>query len=252
MIAGKRIVITGASAGIGKSCAYKFASFNPQQLILLSRRVDNLIKIKQDLMIKYPKVAVDCIQCDVQSKEAIDNAIGNVNCDILVNNAGLVIGMDHLKDVASSDMDTMINTNIKGLVWMTQAILPNMLKKDFGHIINVGSIAGVEAYPGGSIYCATKHAVHAITKSLRFELASTPIKVTEILPGLVETEFSEIRFRNDKEKAKSVYKGMQPLVGDDVADSICYVANTPAHVQIAELTIFPTAQAAATYTYRTE
>ena len=252
MIAGKRVLITGASAGIGKSCAFKFAQFNPKEIILLSRRIEKLEIIKKDIQATYPNISVSCFSCDVQNQSNIDQVLEKSDCDILVNNAGLVIGVDHLKDVKAHEMDTMINTNIKGLVWVTQAVLKKLLKKDFGHIINVGSIAGVEAYPGGSIYCATKHAVHAITKSLRFELVATPIKVTEILPGLVETEFSEVRFRNDKEKAKSVYKGLKPLVGDDVADAITYCANTPAHVQIAELVIFPTSQASATFTHRTE
>ena len=252
MIAGKKILITGASAGIGKSCAMKFAKFKPKEIILLSRRIEKLQTVKNDIQASHPQVDVKCFGCDVQNKESIDDVLKDVDCDILVNNAGLVLGLDHLKDVQCNEMDIMINTNVKGLVWVTQAVLKKLLKKDFGHIINVGSIAGVEAYPGGSIYCATKHAVHAITKSLRFELAATPIKVTEILPGLVETEFSEIRFRNDKEKAKQVYKGLKPLVGDDVADSICYCANTPPHVQISELVIFPTSQAAATFAHRSE
>eukprot|EP00834_Sanchytrium_tribonematis_P000265 NODE_5_length_72347_cov_1.339331.p33 type:complete len:253 gc:universal NODE_5_length_72347_cov_1.339331:6084-5326(-) len=252
MILNKTVLITGASAGIGKSCAFKFAKHNPKELILLSRRMSKLESIKDEINKQHPAIDVKCFSCDIQNKASITEVLRDVDADIVVNNAGLVIGVEHLKDVNADDMDTMINTNIKGLAWVTQEVLKKMQKKPYGHIINVGSIAGVEAYPGGSIYCATKHAVHAITKSLRFELMSTPIKVTEILPGLVETEFSEIRFRSDKEKAKQVYKGLQPLVGDDVADSICYCANTPPHVQIAELVIFPTAQASASVTHRTQ
>ena len=170
--------------------------------------------------------------------------------DVLVNNAGLVIGLDHVEDVTAEALDTMIDTNVKGLFHVTQAVLPTMKARQSGHIINISSIAGTEAYAGGSVYCASKHAVDAITRSLRMELVNTPINVSSIDPGLVETEFSVVRFRGDKLRADAVYKGLRPLTGVDIAETVVFVAGRPPHVQIASMVVFPTNQAAATTVYR--
>ncbi|CAO3613161.1 unnamed protein product [Mucor hiemalis] len=191
---------------------------------------------------------------DVRQKKNIDEAVSKLelknDIDVLVNNAGLVIGLDHLSEVSEEAFDTMFETNVKGLVFLTQAILPGMKQNKKGHIINIGSVAGKESYPGGSIYCGSKHAVDAITKSLLFELMDTPIRVSQICPGMVNTEFSTVRFKGDKGRADGVYKGVEPLVGQDIAELVTFTASRPAHVNICDMLVFPTAQAAATTVYR--
>ncbi|KAG0193504.1 hypothetical protein DFQ28_004837 [Apophysomyces sp. BC1034] len=244
---GKNVFITGASAGIGESCAYEFAK-EGSNLILAARRVEKLQELKQMIAEKYPRVLVHTVALDVRDKQQIDQVVADLpesfkNVDVLVNNAGMVRGVDYLVDVAEDDFDTMFATNVKGLVFLTQAILPSMKARQSGHIINIGSVAGKQGYPGGSIYCATKHAVDAITKALTYELVDTPIRVSQICPGLVNTEFSTIRFRGDKDKADNVYKGMQPLVGQDIAELVVFTASRPAHVNICDMLVFPTAQA---------
>ncbi|KAI9486344.1 MAG: hypothetical protein EXX96DRAFT_593030 [Benjaminiella poitrasii] len=250
---GKNVFITGASAGIGEACANEFAK-QGSNLILAARRLERLEKLKDRLTRSYSGIKVDTIALDVREKKSIDDAISSLDTkndiDILVNNAGLVIGLDHLSEVTEDAFDTMFETNVKGLVFVTQAILPGMKLNRKGHIINIGSVAGKESYPGGSIYCGTKHAVDAISRSLLFELMDTPIRVSQICPGLVNTEFSTVRFGGDKGKADNVYKGVDPLVGQDIAELVVFTASRPSHVNICDMLVFPTAQAAATAVYR--
>jgi 3-hydroxy acid dehydrogenase/malonic semialdehyde reductase len=225
-------------------------------LIITARRAERLNELAALIRDKF-SVLVHPISLDVRNRQQVNEAFANLpnefrNVDVLVNNAGLVIGMDHIDTVSPEAIDVMIDTNVKGLLNVTQAILPSMKRRDNGHIINISSIAGTEAYPGGGIYCATKHAVDAITRSLRFELVHTQLRVTSIDPGLVETEFSVIRFSGDVDRAKSVYKGLVPLSGLDIAETVVFAASRPAHVQIASMIVFPTNQAAATSVSRKE
>ncbi|KAF9272846.1 hypothetical protein BGZ68_002045 [Mortierella alpina] len=247
---GKNVLITGASSGIGEACARHFAQAG-SNLLLAARRQERLDSLKQELEAKYPTIKVSTYELDVRVKAKVNAAIeyfGDV--DILVNNAGLVIGLDKLEDITEEAMDTMLDTNVKGLVHVTQAVIPGMRARNKGHVINIGSVAGQQAYGNGSIYCATKAAVASITRALMHETIDTAIRVSEINPGLVETEFSVVRFRGDKEKADSVYKGLVPLNADDIAETVLFVAGRPDHVNIAEMLVFPTNQAAATSVYR--
>ncbi|KAI9499012.1 hypothetical protein BDB00DRAFT_797820 [Zychaea mexicana] len=240
---GKNVFITGASAGIGEATAREFAK-EGSNLILTARRLERLQGLKQELEKQYPSITVTAVELDVRRKSQIDSVVASVPpVDVLVNNAGMVLGVDHLVDVDEDEFDQMIQTNVKGLVFLTKAVLPSMKERQTGHIINLGSIAGKQAYAGGSIYCATKYAVEAITASLRHELVDTPIRVSGICPGLVNTEFSTVRFRGDKDKADNVYTGMQPLVAQDIAELIVFTAGRPPHVNIADMLVFPTAQA---------
>ncbi|ORY93502.1 hypothetical protein BCR43DRAFT_497042 [Syncephalastrum racemosum] len=248
----KNVFITGASSGIGAACAREFAK-EGSNLILAARRLDRLQALKDDIQRDHQEVKIHTLSLDVRSKKAIDASVADLpikDIDVLVNNAGLVIGMEHLKDVSEDAYDTMFDTNVKGLVFLTQALLPAMIKRQQGHIINIGSVAGKQSYPGGSIYCASKHAVDAITKALTYELMDTPIRVSQINPGLVNTEFSTIRFRGDKNKADDVYKGLEPLVGQDIAELVTFTASRPPHVNICDMLVFPTAQADARTSYR--
>ncbi|KAJ3330465.1 hypothetical protein HDU91_003569, partial [Kappamyces sp. JEL0680] len=219
------------------------------------RRVDRLEELKKVFAKEYPSVKVHSIVLDVRNKEKVVEAIARLptefqNIDILVNNAGLVIGVDPIETVSEEAINTMFDTNVKGLMYVTQAVLPGMKKRDWGCIVNINSIAGTEAYANGGTYCATKHAVTALTKSLRHELISTPINVISIEPGLVETEFSVIRYGGDQAKADSVYKGLEPLTGSDIAETVVFATSRKPHVQIASMVVFPTAQAAATTAFR--
>jgi 3-hydroxy acid dehydrogenase/malonic semialdehyde reductase len=211
--------------------------------------------LKAKLSEDYPNSRVFAVTLDVRNKKQVQEAVASLpaqfkEIDILVNNAGLVIGLDPLETVNEDELNTMLDTNVKGLMFVTQSILPLMKQRPWGAIVNLNSIAGTEAYANGSVYCATKHAVTAITKSLRHELINTPINVISIEPGLVETEFSIVRFRGDKDRADSVYKGLDPLTGQDIAETVCFSTSRAPHVQIASMVVFPTAQAAATTVYR--
>ncbi|KAL0080291.1 hypothetical protein J3Q64DRAFT_1242784 [Phycomyces blakesleeanus] len=254
-LVGKNVMITGASAGIGESCAREFAS-EGSNLILAARRTDRLDALKNELMNKYESIKIHTLSLDVSQKTSIENAMSHMpddlrdNIDVLVNNAGLVIGMDPLAEVTEEAYDIMFNTNVKGLTFLTQAVLPIMKKNQRGHIINLGSVAGKESYPGGSIYCASKHAVEAITRALLHELIDTPIRVSLICPGMVNTEFSTVRFGGDKQKADGVYKGIQPLVGRDIAELVTFTASRPPHVNICDMLVFPTNQSGARTVYR--
>jgi serine 3-dehydrogenase len=238
----KIVFVTGASAGIGQATARKFAEAGAK-LILAARRIDRLETLTKEL-----GVQAHLIKLDVRDQEKVNSAIENLpdewqTIDILVNNAGLSRGLDKLYEGNPEGWDQMIDTNVKGLLYVSRAVLPGMVTRGSGHVINIGSIAGHELYPGGNVYCATKFAVAALTKGMLIDLVDTPIRVTSIDPGLVETEFSEVRFWGDKEKASTVYKGYKPLEAADIADAVVWAATRPAHVQIAEMIVLPTAQA---------
>ena len=244
----KLIFITGATSGIGEGCARKFASMG-SNLILNGRNVEKLESLKNELTAQGVEVLT--LPFDVRNRQAMTEAIHSLkdkwqNIDVLINNAGLVLGMDKEYEGSLDEWDIVIDTNIKALLAMTRLIVPEMVKRNNGHIINIGSIAGDAAYGGGSVYCATKAAVKALSDGLRIDLVDTPLRVTNIKPGMVETNFSVIRFRGDKTKADAVYNGIQPLTGDDIADVVYYAASAPAHVQIAEVLVMPTYQATGT------
>ncbi|ARG97527.1 SDR family oxidoreductase [Legionella micdadei] len=249
----KIVLITGASSGIGQACARLFAQ-NGANLILCARRQDRIEHLANDLQTMH---GIHClpIVLDVRDKAKVESALSSLPSEwqkisVLINNAGLALSTDSIQQGSISNWETMIDTNVKGLLYVTRAILPGMLAREEGHIINIGSIAGQECYPNGNVYCATKHAVRALTKSMRMDLLGSPIRVTEIAPGAVETEFSEVRW-NDKEKAKAFYEDFNPLYAEDIADAVYFCATRPLHVDIAEMTIMPTAQASASCIYRT-
>lgn len=238
----KTIFITGATSGIGQACARKFAAMGCR-LILNGRNLVKLSALEQELIANGVEVLV--LPFDVRDREAMRRAVETLpeewhNIDVLINNAGLVIGMDKEHEGSLEEWDIVIDTNIKALLAMTRLIVPGMVKRGCGHVINIGSIAGDAAYAGGSVYCATKAAVKALSDGLRIDLVDTPLRVTNIKPGMVETNFSVVRFRGDKQKADAVYEGIRPLTGDDIADVVYYAASAPAHVQIAEVLVMPT------------
>ena len=245
----KTVLITGASSGIGEGCARKFAS-QGARLILNSRSTDKLTALAEELKEKYD---AECyvMPFDVCNREAAAAALNALpqewrSIDVLINNAGLAIGVDKEHEGSLDEWDVMIDTNIKALLSMTRLVVPGMVERGKGHIINIGSIAGDAAYPGGSVYCATKAAVKALSDGLRIDLVDTPLRVTNIKPGLVETNFSVVRFRGDKEKADNVYRGIKPLNGDDIAEVAYFAASAPEHMQVAEILVMPTYQATGT------
>jgi 3-hydroxy acid dehydrogenase/malonic semialdehyde reductase len=249
----KIALITGASAGIGEACAHTFAR-EGYNLILTGRRMKRLEDLAQHLNNKY-NIEVAVSSFDIRSREQVINNLEGLpaewkKVDVLINNAGLSQGLDPIDKGSYDDWDTMIDTNIKGLLYTSKVVSNWMIANGLGHIINLGSIAGKEVYPNGNVYCATKHAVDALNKGMRADLLQYGIKVTAIHPGAVETEFSEVRFKGDKERAKKIYEGFDPLVAQDIADTIWFVASRPAHVNINDLIIMPTAQAAATNIFR--
>jgi NADP-dependent 3-hydroxy acid dehydrogenase YdfG len=241
----KIVLITGATSGIGLACARKFAA-NGDKLILTGRNGQRLEEIKKELEAKGTKVLT--LVFDVRDREKATECIENLpnewkDIDVLVNNAGLALGLEPEYQGDYEDWDTMIDTNIKGLLTMTRLIVPGMMERNRGHIINVGSVAGDAAYANGNVYCATKSAVKTLSDGLRLDVADSNIRVTNLKPGLVETNFSNVRFHGDTERAAKVYKGIDPLTGDDIADVAVYAANAPEHVQIAEVLILATHQA---------
>jgi len=250
----KIVLITGATSGIGLACARKFAA-NGDKLILTGRNESRLAEIKKELTEKGSDVLT--LSFDVRDREKAEKYIETLpaewkEIDVLVNNAGLALGLEPEYEGNLDDWATMIDTNIKGLLTMTRLVVPGMVERNRGHIINVGSVAGDAAYAGGNVYCATKAAVKALSDGLRIDVANTAIRVTNLKPGLVETNFSNIRFRGDKDRAANVYKGIKPLTGDDIADVAVYAANAPEHVQIAEVLILATHQASGSMIYRTK
>lgn len=250
---GKIIFISGASSGIGEGCARKFAS-EGADLILNARNTDKLKVLQSELETTYG-IEVLLLPFDVRNREAARTAIKSLegkwkNIDVLINNAGLVIGVDKEFEGDLDEWEVMIDTNIKGLLTLTRLVTPGMVERGSGHIINIGSIAGDAAYAGGSVYCATKAAVKALSDGLRIDLVDTPLRVTNIKPGMVETNFTVVRFRGDKQAADNFYKGIRALNGDDIAETVYFAASAPAHIQIAEVLLMPTNQASATVAYR--
>ncbi len=249
----KTILVTGATSGFGKAIAEKFAS-NQSNIIITGRRKDTLLALANALEKKYT-IKVLPLTFDVRNKNEVFTILSGLtdewkNIDVLINNAGLALGRDSFENAAIDDWETMLDTNVKGMMYVTRAILPYMIAKQKGHIINIGSIAGKEVYQYGNGYCASKHAVDALSKSMRIDLLHHSIKVTAIHPGAAETEFSLVRFKGDAAKAAAVYEGYTPLSANDIADTVFYCATLPEHVCINELTIMPTAQANANLFYK--
>jgi 3-hydroxy acid dehydrogenase / malonic semialdehyde reductase len=247
------VLVTGATSGIGKSTAQLFAK-NGYDIIISGRRKERLESVSKELQATY-KVKVLTLCFDVRNFSEVENAIKSIpaefnNIDILVNNAGLAAGLSAIQSGDLSHWERMIDTNIKGLLYMTREVCKGMIERKKGHIVNIGSIAGKEVYANGNVYCATKHAVDALNKGMRIDLLPHHIKVTAVNPGMVETEFSIVRFDGDEEKAKSVYNGMQPLKPEDIAETIYWVATRPAHVNINDVIIMPSVQASATNVIR--
>ncbi len=246
------VFITGASAGIGRACARAFGKLGCR-LILAARRQDRLDDLKKEL--EAIGLEVFSLTLDVRDRGQVEGAVASLSrewqgIEVLVNNAGLARGLDKIHEGEVEDWEEMIDTNLKGLLYVTRAVLPGMVKRNRGHIINIGSIAGREVYQGGVVYCATKHAVRTITLGLRLDLLGTDIRVTTVDPGMVETEFSIVRFRGGVERAREVYEGLQPLTAEDIADAVVYCATRPPHVNISEVVVMPTHQAAATRVFR--
>ena len=250
---GKIVFITGASSGIGKACAEEFAKAG-SNIIITARRKDVIDRLSGELRKKY-KVNVLSIRLDVSIQSDVKKVCGSLpeewkDVDILINNAGLVRGLNRIYEDSIEGWEEMIDTNIKGLLYVTRQIASRMVVRKSGHIINIGSISGHEVYPGGGVYCATKHAVEALTKSMRIDMLDKNIRVTVIDPGMVETEFSQVRFYGDGEKAGKVYQGLTPLSAEDVAEAVIFAANRPKHVNINQIIIMPAAQANTTMVYR--
>lgn len=245
----KLVLITGATAGIGEATAVLFAQHG-YRLILTGRREERLAALAETL-----STDVYTLAFDVRDLEAVQQALQSLpaawqDIDILVNNAGLAVGKSPLQEGVYDDWERMIDTNVKGLLYMTREVVPGMIARGKGHVINVASIAGKQVYPGGNVYCATKHAADALSQGLRIDALPHGIKVTNVAPGLVETEFSVVRFKGDQTTADQVYQGIDPLTGADIADVIYYVAHTPPHVCINDIVVMPTAQASSHHVHR--
>nr|WP_319398677.1 SDR family oxidoreductase [uncultured Carboxylicivirga sp.] len=249
----KTALITGATSGIGESTSKKLAKL-AYNIIITGRRLEKLEKLKDTIESNY-SVKVHILCFDIREKQATDKAIQSLpnewkDIDVLINNAGLAAGADPINEGDWNDWEQMIDTNIKGLLNMSRLIIPGMIEKRSGHIINVTSIAGKEVYANGNVYCSTKHAVDALTKGMRIDLLPYNIKVGSVAPGMVETEFSIVRYHGDQKKADDVYKGLTPLLADDIADTIEFMVTRPSHVNINDVLIMPTAQASAVYNHR--
>jgi len=243
-LAGKTALITGASSGIGQACAELLAA-DRVNLILVARREDRLIRLKEKLL-KTHDINVTLVQCDVSRKDDValkfNEITRNHTIDILINNAGLAAGLEKMDEGRIDDWEAMIDTNIKGVLYVGKAVIPQMRKNNSGHIVNLGSIAGEMAYPGGNVYCATKAAVKMLNDALNIDLVGTNIRVFNICPGAVNTNFSMVRFKGDQKRSDGVYAGYEPLTANDIADLIVYVLNAPAHVNIQSAVIMPTSQ----------
>lgn len=252
----KTVFISGASSGIGRACAEAFAQAGAK-LILSARNIDKIREISDNLKAQH-QTDIFSLELDVRDKQAVNERIDSLpqdwqEIDILINNAGLALGLDKVHEGVLSDWDAMIDTNIKGLLYLTRKIVPSMLsRQQGGHVVNIGSIAGIHTYPGGAVYSATKAAVRFISDGLRMDVVDTPIRVTNIQPGMVHTNFSVVRFHGDQEKADDVYAGITPLAPIDIADVVVYVTSVPAHVQICEVTVTPTHQATGRVIYKEE
>lgn len=251
----KIALVTGVTSGIGKATAIILAEhgFN---LIITGRRCDLLESMKKEIEVKYKRDVI-ALNFDVRKKKEVDDAIDSLperwkKIDVLINNAGLAVGLNHIQEGVVDDWERMIDTNIKGLLYITRKVAPLMVDRESGHIVNIGSIAGTQVYENGNVYCASKHAVHALSQGMRADMLKYGIKITEIRPGLVETEFSLVRFKGDKDQAKKPYYGLTPLFAEDIAEAILFVLTRPAHVCINDLEITPTAQANGYYVFRKE
>lgn len=244
----KTILITGATAGIGEECA-KLLATNNYRIVICGRRKERLLAVQKAIESRQNQ-GVYILNFDIRNQSEVSQAIKSLppewqKIDILINNAGLASGLNPIDKGLLSDWEKMIDTNMKGLLYISKEIIPNMVERQFGQIINIGSIAGKEVYPNGNVYCATKHAVDALTKAMREDLLPHGIKVTQIAPGMVKTEFSEVRFHGDIERAEKVYTGFSPLLASDIAEAVLFVISRPAHVNINDMIIMPTDQASA-------
>ncbi|MBW4468122.1 MAG: SDR family oxidoreductase [Pegethrix bostrychoides GSE-TBD4-15B] len=247
------VLITGASSGIGAACARIFAAAGAR-LILTARRLERLEALAAELKQQF-QTSSHLLPCDVSDQAAVTTALETLppdwsTIDVLINNAGLSRGLEKLHQGSLSDWEEMIDTNLKGLLYVTRAVLPGMVSRNRGHIVNIGSIAGHQTYPGGNVYCATKAAVRALSEGLKMDLLGTALRVSSIDPGMVETEFSEVRFHGDRERASSVYQGITPLTPHDIAEIVLFCVSRPAHVNISDLIVLATAQASATMVHR--
>jgi 3-hydroxy acid dehydrogenase / malonic semialdehyde reductase len=247
------VLITGASSGIGAACAKLFAQ-GGAKLVLAARRQDRLEALAAELSQTYSS-QIYLLQVDVSDRLQLEAALKSlpapwVNIDVLVNNAGLSRGLDKLYQGSIQDWEEMIDTNVKGLLYVTRLLVPGMVDRGRGHVINIGSIAGHQTYPNGNVYCATKAAVRVLSEGLKLDLLGTPVRVSSVDPGLVETEFSNVRFRGDSDRAKTVYQGLTPLTPEDVADAVFFCATRPPHVNINEVILMPTDQSSATMVNR--
>jgi len=248
----KIVLITGATSGIGEGCARRFVR-GDYRLILTGRRADKLEEIAEEL--RQGGADVLTLVFDVRDRQAAKQALESLPqqwraIDVLINNAGLALGLEPEYEGSFEDWETMIDTNIKGLLNMTRLVVPSMVERNHGHVINIGSVAGDAAYAGGNVYCATKSAVKTLSDGLRIDVAHTAVRVTNVKPGLVQTRFSNVRFHGDDDRADTVYRGIKPLTGDDIADVVFYAASAPAHVQIAEVLVLATHQANGTVIHR--
>jgi serine 3-dehydrogenase len=248
------VLVTGASSGIGRECARAFAR-EGSRLLLIARRLERLEELAAECAREHGS-DVRCLQLDVRDRQAVASAISSLPevwsaVDILINDAGLSRGLAPLSEGEIDDWEEMIDTNVKGLLYITRSLLPGMIERQSGHIVNIGSIAGREVYRGGGVYCATKWAVRALTQALRVDLLGTPIRVSTVDPGLVQTEFSKVRFHGDEERAGAVYRGLRPLTPEDVAEVVLFCATRPPHVSVAEVVLLATDQASATAVHRT-
>ncbi len=252
-LSGKRALVTGASSGIGEACARAFAE-RGANLVLCARREDRIGALAEELHEKHGVEATGR-GLDVTDREAVDAFVDGLDAeglfpDILVNNAGKALGFDKLHEGDVDDWEGMIDTNVKGLLYVSRAVLPGMVARNAGHVINIGSIAGHWVYPNGAVYNASKFAVRALNEGMNLDLVGTKVRVSSVDPGLVETEFSNVRFHGDDARADAVYRGLTPLTGDDIADAVCYIANAPPHVDVLDLVILPTDQRGATVAHR--
>lgn len=245
----KIILITGASNGIGRACAEEFAKHGAK-LILLARRLDRLTELAAVLKKSF-NTATYVAQCDVTQLAEVQQVLNQLPTewqaiDVLINNAGLSLGLESIATGNTQDWDQMIDTNIKGLLYVTRTVTPGMLQRNHGHVINIGSISGHQVYPGGTVYCSTKYAVNAITQGLKLDFHGTKLRVSTVDPGITETEFSTVRFKGDQTKASAVYQNANPLLPSDIADAVYYCASRPAHVNVSEIIVLPTSQSSAT------
>ena len=244
----KQALITGATSGIGRATALRLAR-EGYAIIATGRRGERLASLQAEIRSTGGECQTLCF--DVRSEEEVKKALQPLSrVDLLVNNAGLAAGLEHINEGDTADWNAMIDTNIKGLLYVTRIISAKMVEAGSGHIFNIGSIAGTEPYENGAVYCASKHAVHALSQAMRADLLQAGIRVTEIRPGMVETEFSRVRFHGDKARADKVYEGVEPLSGDDIAEAIAWAAQLPAHMTVNDMVLMPTQQASAYYTFR--